>query len=408
MDNGTMRDYARLIAVMGANIQPGQDCYIEAELDQPEFITILAEECYKAGAAKVVVEWTHQPLTKLDAACQSDETLGRVEKWEEEKLCHQRDTLPAVIYIESEDPAGLDGIDQEKWARAKQSRWKIIKPIRDAMEDRHQWCIAAVPGRAWAKKMFPGMDTDDAIEALWQAILTTSRAKNGAVENWRAHNRDLKARCAYLNGLDLRSLHYAAANGTDLTVGLIPGAKFMAGSDETLGTGVTYEPNIPTEEVFTSPMKGQAEGVVYSTRPLSYRGVMIEDFSVRFENGRAAEVHAEKNEDALRAMITMDEGAAMLGECALVPHDSPIRNSGLTFYNTLFDENAACHLALGMGFCAVIPGYGALSLEECRAMGVNDSIIHEDFMIGCADLNITGVTADGREVPIFKNGGWAF
>lgn len=408
MDKDTLRSYARLIAVMGANIQKGQECVISAELDQPEFVTVLAEECYRAGASRVTVEWTHQPLTKIHTAYQSEETLGRVEDWEEKKLLYRRDTLPAMIYLESADPDGLEGIDQEKWSRAKQSRWKVIKPIRDLMEDRYQWCIAAVPGRKWAGKMFPKLSGDEAMEKLWQAILYTSRAQGDALGNWREHNRDLKARCEYLNALDLRKLHYTASNGTDLTVGLIPGAMFLAGSDKTLGAGVPYEANIPTEEVFTSPMKGEAEGVVYATRPLSYRGVMIENFSIRFENGRAAEVHAEKNEDVLRTMTAMDEGAAMLGECALVPYDSPIRNSGLTFYNTLFDENAACHLALGTGFCNVIRDYGRLSLDDCRALGVNDSMIHEDFMIGSSDLGITGITAGGSEAPLFRNGGWAF
>lgn len=313
-----------------------------------------------------------------------------------------------MIYLESADPDGLEGIDQEKWSRAKQSRWKVIKPIRDAMEDRYQWCIAAVPGREWACKMFPKLSGDEAIEKLWQAILYTARTQGDALENWREHNRDLKARCEYLNALKLRKLHYTASSGTDLTVGLIPGAMFLAGADKTLGADVSFEANIPTEEVFTSPMKGEAEGIVYSTRPLSYRGVMIENFSIRFENGRVAEVRAEKNEDVLRTITTMDEGATMLGECALVPYDSPIRNSGLTFYNTLFDENAACHLALGTGFCNVIRDYGQLSLDDCRALGVNDSMIHEDFMIGSADLDITGITTDGREVPLFRNGGWAF
>jgi aminopeptidase len=228
------------------------------------------------------------------------------------------------------------------------------------------------------------------------------------VENWAKHNEDLRARCEYLNSLGLRSLHYSASNGTDLTVGLMPEAVFAGGEERAVGSGIVFNPNIPSEEVFTSPKRGCAEGIVYSTRPLSYRGVMIEDFNIRFENGRAVEVHAAKNEDVLRTMIAMDDGASMLGECALVPYDSPIRNYGLMFYSTLFDENAACHLALGMGFADCIAGYENKTLEECRALGVNDSMIHEDFMIGSRDLDITGVSADGRETPIFRHGGWAF
>ena len=182
----------------------------------------------------------------------------------------------------------------------------------------------------------------------------------------------------------------------------------MAGSEKTLGAGVEFNPNIPSEEVFTSPMKGKAEGIVYSTRPLSYRGVMIENFSIRFENGKVVEVHAEKNEEALKTMVAMDEGSAMLGECALVPYDSPIRNSGIMFYNTLFDENAACHLALGEGFTNCIKDYEKYTLEQCREMGINSSMIHEDFMIGSQDLDITGICENGDKVAIFKEGNWAF
>ena len=355
------------------------------------------------------MEWSHQPLTKMHVKYQSDETLGRVEDWEEKKLESQRDSLPAVIYLESADPDGLAGMDQEKWARAQQSRWKVIKPIRDAMENKHQWCIAAVPGTEWARKMFPGLGDEAAREKQWEAILCTSRALEGdPIANWEKHNADLAARCAYLNSLGLRELRYRASNGTDLTVGLIPQAVFAGGEERTVGSGVAFNPNIPSEEVFTSPMRGRAEGIVYSTRPLSYRGVMIEDFNIRFENGRAAEVHAAKNEDVLRSMIAMDDGASMLGECALVPYDSPIRNCGLMFYSTLFDENAACHLALGTGFADCIGGYENMTLEECRALGVNDSMIHEDFMIGSEDMDITGIDADGAATPIFRRGGWAF
>ena len=313
-----------------------------------------------------------------------------------------------MIYLESADPAGLDALDQEKWGKSVQMRWGVIKPIRDSMENKYQWCIAAVPGKKWAKKVFPELSGDEAVEKLWEAILYTSRAEHDGVAAWRAHNAELKSRCGHLNALKLRRLHYCSSNGTDLTVGLIPEAQFMAGAEETLGAGVTFNPNIPSEEVFTSPMKGEAEGIVYSTRPLSYRGTMIENFSIRFENGRVSEVRAEKGEEALRTLVSMDEGAGMLGECALVPYDSPIRNSGIMFYNTLFDENAACHLALGDGFANCIRNFDKYTLEQCREMGINMSMIHEDFMIGSEDLDITGTTESGETVQIFKNGNWAF
>ncbi|MCF0136920.1 MAG: aminopeptidase [Oscillospiraceae bacterium] len=408
MDAERLKGFAELIVRVGANVQEGQEVIIQAELDQPEFIKLLAEECYKAGAAEVNVEWSYQPLKLVNVKYKSLDRLGEIKKWEHEKLIHRRDTLPAMIYILSEDPNGLDGMDQEKWGKAVQMRWGIIKPIRDAMENKHQWCIAAVPGVEWARKVFPDCTDDEAVEKLWEAILYTSRAEGDAVAAWREHNAELKLRCEYLNSLGLRELRYTAPNGTDLTVGLIPEAQFLAGSEKTLGSGITYNPNIPSEEVFTSPMKGRAEGIVYSTKPLSYRGVMIENFSIRFENGKVAEVHAEKNEDTLKTMVAMDEGAAMLGECALVPCDSPISNSGIMFYNTLFDENAACHLALGDGFTGCVKDYEKYSLEELRELGINNSMIHEDFMIGFEALDILGVTEDGREIQIFKNGNWAF
>ena len=408
MNAEKIRDYARLIARVGANVQPGQEVVISTELDQPEFIETLVEQCYEAGAAQVRVEWTHQPLRLLNVKYQTVERLGAVTGWEKEKMLHRAETLPAMIYIESADPSGLDSLDQEKWGESIRLRWPIVKPIRDSMENKYQWCIAAVPGKAWAKKVFPGIPEDEAVEKLWQAILYTSRADNNGVSAWREHNADLKRRCDYLNRLSLRSLHYKSSNGTDLTVGLIPQAQFLAGAEKTLGTNVVYNPNIPSEEVFTSPMRGSAEGIVYSTRPLSYRGTMIENFSIRFENGAVTEVHAEKGEDALKTLVNMDEGSKMLGECALVPYDSPIRNSEIMFYNTLFDENAACHLALGDGFVNCIKGFENYTLEQCRDMGINNSMIHEDFMIGSEDLNISGITENGDTVEIFKNGNWAF
>ena len=408
MDANVLRGYAELIVRVGVNVRQGQDVVVCAELDQPEFVELIVEECYKAGAAEVSVEWTHQPLRLKHVKYQALERLGEIKEWERQKLLHRAQTLPAMIYLESEDPNGLDGMDQEKWGKSVQLRWKVIKPIRDSMENKYQWCIAAVPGKAWARRVFPGLPDEEAMEKLWQAILYTSRAEGDGIAAWREHNTDLKRRCEYLNALGLRSLHYSSSNGTDFTVGLIPEAQFMAGAEKTLGTGIEFNPNIPSEEVFTSPMKGKAEGIVYSTRPLSYRGVMIEDFSIRFENGRVTEVHAEKNEDALKTMIAMDEGASMLGECALVPYDSPIRSSGIMFYNTLFDENAACHLALGDGFANCIRDYGKYTLEQCRDMGINMSMIHEDFMIGSQDLDIVGICENGKEIPIFEKGNWAF
>ena len=407
MKKTVLRSYARLIARVGVNIQKGQEVIIQCDLDQPKFVELLVDECYKAGAKKVTVEFSYQPLQKLHVRHRSLTTMAKVEEWEKARFQHYVDVLPCRIYLVSEDPDGLKGINQEKMAKASQKRYPIIKPYRDAMDNKYQWCIAAVPGAAWAKKLFPELPKGKAIEKLWEAILFTSRVTEDPVAAWEAHNRDLHDRCAYLNSLEIRELIYKGTNGTDLTVGMIPEAEFKGGGDTSL-QGIFFNPNIPTEECFISPMRGKAEGIVYATKPLSYQGQLIENFSIRFENGKAVEVKAEKNQALLEKMVTMDEGAAYLGECALVPVNSPISESGLLFYETLFDENAACHLAMGRGFADTIRDFEHKSLEECRKLGINESMIHVDFMIGYEGLDIDAVTRDGKTVPIFRQGKWAF
>ena len=406
MKKSKQRAYARLIARTGAGIQPGQEVLIYAELDQPKFVEMLTEECYLAGARKVIVRWSHDPLTILHTKYQTVEELCRFEDWELARLAHIRDDLTVHIYLESSDPDALAKVDAEKYVRCVQARSTVQKPYRDAMDGHYQWCIAAVPGKAWAKRMYPKLKTKKAVEQLWKDILFTSRANGNGEENWRKHNQNLKERCAWLNGLRLRSLHYTTDNGTDLTVGLIPGCEFHSGSDTT-SAGVSYQANIPSEECFTSPKAGVAEGIVYATKPLSYQGQLIEGFSVRFEGGKAVEAHAEKNEELLNSIFTMDENACKLGEVALIPVESPISQSGLLFYSTLFDENASCHLALGDGFDECIPGFDKHTKEELTAMGINDSLIHVDFMIGCDSMNIDGITEGGEVVPIFRKGTWA-
>lgn len=409
MDERTLRNYAKLIARSGINVTPGQEVIINTEPNEKAFLTMLVEECYLAGASRVSVEWRFQPITKLNIQYQSAELLGRVERWQEEKLRYRAETLPANIYLCSEDPDGLNGIDQDKWAKAQQQQYKVTKQYSDAMENKYQWCVAAVPGAAWAKKVLPDVPAGEATEKLWQLILHCARADgDDPIEAWKQHSENLRRRCEWLNSLKLRRLIYKSeSTGTDFSVGLMPQMLFCGGAEKLPGKGVWYNANIPSEEVFTTPMRGDAEGIVYSTMPLSYRGVLIEDFSIRFENGRAVEVHAGKNEEALKLMISMDEGSCMLGECALVPWASPIRESGVLFYNTLFDENASCHLALGEGYSSCLENFWEYSPEQARALGVNDSMIHEDFMIGAPDLSIIGVTESGEKVQIFKNGGWA-
>lgn len=407
MKKTVLREYARLIVRCGVNVQKGQEVTVYADLDQPEFVQMVVEEAYKAKAKQVTVQWNYQPLAKIHYRYQTVKTLGTVKEWEKARQQYYCDVIPARIHLVSEDPDGLKGINMEKVSKARKLSYPILKPYHDQRENKEQWCIAAVPGVAWAKKVFPGMRASAAVEKLWEAILSTSRVTEDPVAAWEAHNADLQKRCDYLNSLHIRSLHYTAENGTDLTVGMIPEGCF-AGGGETSLQGIFFNPNIPTEECFTTPKRGEAEGIVYATKPLSYRGQLIENFSVRFAGGKAVEVKAEKGEELLKTMIAMDEGAAYLGECALVPQASPIAESGLLFYNTLFDENAACHLALGMGFADCIRDFQNKTLEECRALGVNDSMIHEDFMIGCDTMNIDAVCEDGETVPIFRNGNWAF
>ncbi len=408
MKKSVLKKYAELIAKTGINVQKGQDVIIRCDLDQPEFVKMVTEYCYKFGARKVTIEWSYQPLAKVHNKYCSVKTLATLEKWEEEKLKHNSLTLPALIWLDSEDPDGLKGMNEKKSAEAQRIRYPLIKPYRDAMENKYQWCIAAVPGKKWAKKVFPNLSVSQAMEKLWEAILYTSRVDENPIEAWKKHNEDLLHRCNYLNGLNLKSLTYKASNGTDFTVGLIENALFIGGGEETLGNKVYFNPNIPSEECFTTPKRGDIEGIVYSSKPLSYKGQLIENFWIKFEHGKVVDVHAEKNEHVLREMVSMDEGATMLGEVALIPYDSPISNLNILFYNTLFDENASCHLALGMGFPNCIKDFEKYSLEEIRQMGVNDSMIHVDFMIGTKDLSIVGTTKEGKQVQIFKDGNWAF
>lgn len=407
MKKTILREYAKLVAQKGLNVQKGQDVWITCELDQPEFVQMVVEECYKLKARDVRVEWTHQPLTKINVKYKSLKDLGTYEKWQMEKMQYQVDHVPCRLFIESEDPDGLKDMDVKKMAKARQMLFPIAKKYRDQWENKDQWCIVAVPSVKWAKKLFPSLSKKQAVEELWKAILKCARADKDPLDAWDKHNKDLINRCNYLNGLNLKSLHYEASNGTNFDVGLIDQGCFAAGLETSL-QGYTFNPNMPSEECFTSPMRGQAEGIVYSSMPLSYNAQLIENFWIKFKDGKAVEWNAQKNNDLLTEIINMDEGSSYLGECALVPYSSPIRQSNILFYSTLFDENAACHLALGAGFQDCIKDYQNKSLDECRKLGINESMMHVDFMIGTKDMNITGMTKDNKTVQIFKNGEWAF
>lgn len=408
MDKERLEKYAHLLVVCGLNVREGQEVVIQCGLDQPDFVAMVVEECYRHGAKRVTVKWSYMPVSKLNLIYRSEETLSEVTLTEKAEWQTRVDTLSCLLWLDSDDPDGLDGTDNGKISRANMARYPIIKPYRDAIENKYQWCIASVPGKEWARKVFPDLSAEAAVEKLWEAILTASRVDDDPVAAWKEHNEDLAKRCKFLNDSRFDKLEYRSSNGTDFTVGLNEKGIFCGGGENTLGAGVYFNPNIPSEEVFTSPMKGRADGKVVATKPLSYQGKLIENFWVEFKDGKAVKVGAERNQDLLEKMISMDEGASYLGEVALIAYDSPINNTGILFYNTLFDENASCHLALGRGFNGCLEGYENYTNEQCIEMGINESMIHVDFMIGSKDLSIVGITKDGKRVQIFKNGNWAF
>lgn len=408
MKKQVLKKYAQLLVEKGVAIQKGQELNIYIAIDQEPLAKELVTAAYKAGASRVNVEWTSDAITKINYRYRTVSSLAKYENWELARLQHRVDTLPARLYILSSDPDALKGVNQKKVAKARMKSYPIIKPYVDKIDNKEQWCIAGAASAAWAKKVFPGLKKKQAVEKLWDAILETSRITDDPIREWERHNKNLAERCAYLNSLQLRSLHYEAANGTDFTVGLLADAIWMGGSEATQGSNIVFNPNIPSEEVFTTPQKGVASGVVYASKPLSYQGQLIEDFSITFKDGKAVEVHAAKNEELLKQMIAMDENAAYLGECALIPFDSPINNTGILFLQTLYDENASCHLALGRGFSNVIKDYQNYTQQELQDKGINDSMIHVDFMIGTADMKITGTDVNGKEIAIFENGNWAF
>ena len=407
MDKRLLRAYAKLIARRGLNVKKNQDVIVQTEVEQLDFINMVVEELYKAGARKVFVDFYHLPLSKLHNKYRSVDSLSTIESFELEKVKWRTDSLPCILFLDSEDPDGLVGIDQEKESIASSKRYPILKPYIDKMENKYQWCIAGVPGLKWAKKIYPNLSNKKAVEKLWENILECARCNGDPIKNWDNHNKNLKEKCDYLNSLNLKELRYKSSNGTNFKVGLIDDGLFMGGAETSLKNRV-FNPNIPSEEIFTSPKKGVCEGVVYATKPLSYRGEVIEDFYFEFKDGKVISAHAKVNEELLNQMINEDETSCYLGEVALVPFDSPINNTNILFYNTLFDENACCHLALGHGFTNIIKDYEKYSLEELREKGINDSMIHVDFMIGSKDLSIIGIDKDNKEHIIFKNGNWAF
>lgn len=408
MKEEILKNYAKLIVKAGVNVQKNQDVVISASVEDAYFVKYVVEEAYLAGAREVVVDWNYQPLAKLDYQYQSVETLKELPEWYLKKQEYRVEKLPAMIHIISEDPDGLSGIDQAKVLEVQMAIGPVLMKYREQKDNKFQWTIVGIPGEKWAKKIFPDLSTEKAMDALWDAILKVTRVYGDPIENWNQHNANLAEKTSKLNALGIKTLNYKSKNGTDFTIDIHPDMNFLAGGETTLSQ-VFYNPNMPTEECFTSPVKNSCNGIVMATKPLSVRGVLVSNFGFRFENGKVVEVICDNQEykDVLTKLISTDEGAAMLGEVALVPYDSPINQTGLLFYNTLYDENACCHLALGRAFTECIKEYQAKSEEEIKKVDLNTSMIHVDFMIGSADLSIEAVTYDGKTVQIFKDGTWA-
>lgn len=402
-----LQKYAELMVRTGANVQPGQIVQLAVSVEQHEFAAMVIEACYKAGAKKVNVDWLSDVQSRLNFQYAEQEVLARVLPWEEEKMKQMVEDLPVRIYIESDDPDAMNGIDPGKITAVAQSRTKVLKPYRNAIDGKYQWLIAAYPSEKWAKKCFP--DSPDALDRLWDAVLRTVRVQqdNDPVAEWKKHTDFIEKKAAWLNAQGFFSLKYHSDNGTDFTVSLIPEARWEGAGATNPVNQVFYIPNMPTEEIFTSPMAGACEGTLVAVKPLSWNSQLIEDFSITFEQGKAVSCKAAKGQKLLEQMLQMDEGAAMLGEVALVPKESPVNQCGFLFYNTLFDENACCHCAVGMGFKEVLPGGDDLTVEQAKEKGINDSLIHVDFMIGADDLSIDGIRPDGTSEPIFRNGTWA-
>lgn len=406
MNQERLKEYASLLARKGINVQKGEEVWVNAQIDQPEFIRLVVEELYKAGASKVRVRFSDNGVSKLSYKYASVGALSKVPNYTIAEYKYMVKHNPSMLHIVSDDPDAFKSISQTKLSKVSFSFRKKVKPYRDEMDGKYKWCIAAVPSLAWAEKVFPNLKGEEAIEALWEAILSTSRVDGHALENWDKHNEELMVHRKLLAKLDLQYLEYKASNGTNFKVELMKDVLWGGGVEFT-DKGLSYNPNIPSEEVFTSPKAGSIEGIVYSSKPLSYNGQIIDEFWVKFENGKVSKVGAKVNQKLLEQMVDIDEGSRMLGEVALVPYDSPIRNSGILFYETLFDENAACHLALGAGFKELFPEGASISNEEARQRGLNDSMIHVDFMIGTKDLEIVGTSFNGKKTVIFKDGNWA-
>ena len=411
MDRRLLQLYADFIVKVGVNVNPGQYFLINCPVECAEFGRACAKAGFEAGAKDVIVRFHDEKLARIRYENAAEETLAATMPYELRSWLDYAEAPGGAcrLYIDADDPEAYAGLDGAKINRANTARAKALKPWTEyTMNDRLQWCVAAVPGRAWASRVFSELPTEQAVEKLWQLIFDACRVTGGdPVGEWKKHIAMLTQKKDQLNRWDLESVHFSSANGTDVTIGLADGAVWE-GANSRSERGIDFIANLPTEEVFTAPHRLHVDGVVKGTRPYVYNGQLIEGWHVTFKDGVVVEHGAEKNADLLAELLSTDENSNRIGEIALVPASSPINRSGVLFYNTLFDENAACHIAFGAGYPTNIKGGSKMNRTELLAKGLNDSAIHEDVMIGAPDTNVIGTTKNSKEVTIFTNGEWAF
>ena len=387
MNKSFLIKYASLAVNIGVNIQKDNILVISSPIETAEFARLITEEAYKSGAKDVIVHYGDQKLTKIKLENSSLETISNIPEWQAESYNYYARQEACFISISASDPDGLKGVPVEKIGASQKARTSALKEYFDnSMSNKCRWCVLSVPTLSWAKKVFPKVSDDEAMESLWDVIFKTVRVDTeNPVNAWKKHNAYLEEKIKFMNNNNFKSVHLKSANGTDLNIEL-PEGHIWAGGSEGDVNGIPFNANIPTEEVFTLPKKTGVNGIVYSSKPLSYGGNLIDNFSITFKDGKAIDFTAETGYDVLKQMLESDEGAKYLGEVAFVPYNSPISNSKLIFFNTLFDENAACHLAFGRAYESCVKDADKYSEEELEKIGVNNSVIHVDFMIGTSDF----------------------
>lgn len=406
--NELIEKYANLIVTTGVGVQEGHTIALNCSVDNAQLGRAVAKAAYEKGAREVLIDWSDDVISRLTYEYQDVDTLTDVPPHRIEKMNYILKHGASRISILSSDPDNLAGLDGDKIAATQKALGQALKPMREATQaNKVSWTLGAAASPEWAAKVFPDLETEEEqVDALWDAIFKAVHLYDeDPVATWAEKDKTLEAKADELNKENFTALHYTGP-GTDLTVGLPKGHRWEgAGSDNVRGE--RFMANMPTEEVFTAPDANRIDGVVVSTKPLSYAGSIIEGMEFHFENGHVTKVTAEKGEEVIQKLIQLDEGASSLGEVALVPHESPISQSGLIFFNTLFDENASNHLALGSAYAFSLEGGTEMTEDELRDAGLNRSTTHVDFMIGSDQMDIDGIKEDGSRVPIFRNGTWA-